>query len=110
MSDVIHFFDPRPIRGLILASDAPLRYPQTPVPDSQSVVLVDVSLHSTGEFILTLQQDGQPPQQWRGTTDVLDGEDDTMGLAVAGQSRLLFPANERGRITDLFMKLANGIY
>ena len=110
MPDVIHFFDPRPIQGLILAADAPLRYPQTPIPDGQAVVLLDVSLDPGGEFILTLQQDGQLPEQWQGMTEILDGEDDTMGIAVAGRGRLLFPAAERGRITDLFMKLANRIY
>jgi len=74
------------------------------------VELLDVAMEPSGKFILSVQVEDRPPEQWRGTTEVVDGEDGAIGLAMGEYGCLLFPASERGRVTDLFMKLANRIY
>lgn len=110
MSKVLHFFDPRPPKALIRPAPAPLRYDTDAPADSGWVELLDVALTPSGEFILTVQPHHGPVDHWQGQAEISDGEADALVLRIGQYHPMVFPASDRARVTDLFMKLANRIF
>lgn len=108
MNHIVHFFDPRPLRGALLPDIGCL--PTSDDPNAHWLELREVDLDPSGDFVLSLQQHTGDTIEWRGSTEIRSNAAGDDGLVLTGLGYLVFSPEDWPRVTDLFMKLANRIY
>jgi hypothetical protein len=113
MTNVVHFFDPTPLRGTFCETptDTTWTYPAATPPGAHTAELLDARLAASGTIMVGLQsEEGDESPKWCALEDIVEGSDGAMGLRLAGGDCLIFPPAERERVSNIFLKLSTRHY